>query len=118
MTTTTTKIAGGSPAATYLFFKLQEELGETIQAISKFLVDVAFHPQDTEMQEDSRKKMSEEMGDVMAVYGFIEKLGYINEPALEKKYAARVDTIAKRLEKIAKEYKDNNDTDGRKPSSE
>lgn len=114
---TTKKVAGGTAAATYLFFKLQEELGETIQAISKFLVDVAFHQEDKELQEESRKHMSQEIGDVMAVYGFIEKLGFINEEALDKKYAARVEIVSKKLEKIAKEYKDNNDTDGRKTDS-
>jgi NTP pyrophosphatase (non-canonical NTP hydrolase) len=115
---TTKKIAGGSPAATYLFFKLQEELGEVTQALSKFLIQVAFHPNDPEEQEEARKRLSEEIADVMAVYGFIEKLGYINEEALEKKYAARVDILEKKLDKIAKEYTDNNDTDGRKTSSE
>lgn len=118
MITMTKKIAGGSPAATYLFFKLQEELGEVTQALSKFLIEVAFHPDDKEEQELARKRFSEEIADVMAVYGFIEKLNFINEEALEKKYAARVAIIEEKLAKIAKEYNDNNDTDGRETSSD
>lgn len=103
--------------ADFLFFKVMEESGEAIQAISKMFL----HGPNGKWNDEKTnlEHVSEELSDISTFIALLIDLELIDNKLFWSSHDKKAEKIKKKLEAmIEKEDKNNNNSDGRKASSD